>query len=78
MFLMVGGWSEIAMDTIKDLGREAWAPPSDCTTHLFQKPSICLWRGNASLWIRRMPSRPAEVDDVQLYLIHCVSLNLHT
>ena len=39
-------------------------PPADSTTHLFQRLAICLWRGNASLWVRRIPIRPSEVDGV--------------
>jgi hypothetical protein len=30
--------------------------------HLFQRLSICLWRGNATLWAHRLPPRSAWVD----------------
>ncbi len=49
------GW---AADTIKAFGRprsEVGNPPTDAISHLFQRLSICLWRGNTTLWIGRTP-----------------------
>ena len=64
----LGGWSPRAVDVIKNIGRlqgqRLGTPPADSTTHLFQRLAICLWRGNASLWVRRIPIRPSEVDGV--------------
>ena len=62
------GWSPRAVDVIKCIGRlqgqRLGIPPADSTTHLFQRLAICLWRGNASLWVRRTPIRPSEADGV--------------
>ena len=64
----LGGWSEGAIDTITSIGRlqgqRLGIPPPDSTRHLFQRLSISLWKGNAALWIRRQPTRPAVVDGV--------------
>ena len=64
----LGGWSPRAVDVIKCIGRlqgqRLGIPPADSTTHLFQRLAICLWRGNVSLWVRRIPIRPPEVDGV--------------
>ena len=64
----LGGWNSRAMEVIKGIGRlqgqRLGIPPADSTTHLFQRLAICLWRGNASLWVRRIPIRPSEVDGV--------------
>ena len=63
----LGGWSETAVHSIKSIGRQLGQrlgiPPTDSTTHLFQRLSICLWRGNAAMWIRYSISS-AEVDGV--------------
>ena len=64
----IGGWSDGSVATIKSIGRllgqRLGTPPADSITHLFQHLAICLWRGNASMWIRRMPVRSAAVDGV--------------
>ena len=64
----IGGWSDQAADTIQSFGRllgqRLGIPPADSTTHLFQRLAIRLWRGNATMWIRHTPIRPAEVDGV--------------
>ena len=63
----LGGWSELAIDTIKSIGRLKGClgiPPPDSTRHLFQRLAISLWNGNATLWIRRQPTRPAAVDGI--------------
>ena len=64
----LGGWSETAVHSIKSighqLGQRLGIPPADSTTHLFQRFSICLCRGNAAMWIRRCPISSAEVDGV--------------
>ena len=64
----LGGWSPRAVDVIKCIGhlqgQRLGIPPADSTTHLFQRLAICLWRGNASLWVWRIPIRPPEVDGV--------------
>ena len=64
----LGGWSEEAAKTISSIGRllgqRLGSPPSDSIRHLFQRCAISLWRGNASLWIRRLPIRPPAIDGV--------------
>ena len=62
----LGGWSEEASRTISSIGRlqgqRLGVPPSETTRHLFQRLAISLWKGNASLWIRRLPVQPPAVD----------------
>ena len=64
----IGGWSDRAVDTIQNFGRllgqRNGSPPAESTTHLFQRLSIVLWKGNATMWIRRTPIRPAELDGI--------------
>ena len=64
----IGGWSDLAVDTIRSFGRllgqRLGIPTADTTTHLFQRLAIRLWRGNAAMWIRRTPTRPTEVDGI--------------
>ena len=63
-----GGMSAPAVDTLACLGRllgqRLGIPPADSTRHLFQKCAISLWRGNAALWIRRIPSLAPSMDGV--------------
>lgn len=62
----LGGWSQDAIDTISSIGRlqgqRLGIPPPESTSHLFQRLAITLWKGNASLWIRRQSFPPANVD----------------
>ena len=62
----LGGWSQEAISAIKSIGRlqgqRLGIPPPETTRHLFQRLAIALWKGNASLWIRRQPARPSTVD----------------
>ena len=64
----LGGWSELAYKTISNIGRHLGqrlgVPPSDSIQHLFQKCSVALWRGNASLWLHRFPSVSPHIDSV--------------
>ena len=58
----LGGWSDEAAHNISRIGRflgqRSGAPPATTTHHLFQRLSISLWKGNASMWIQRLPSLP--------------------
>ena len=76
----IGGWSDWAEETIRDIGRlqgqRLGIPPADATSHLFQRLAICLWRGNAALWIRRMLIRPSSVDGIE-YTTRPKSLEKH-
>ena len=64
----LGGWSSEAIDTIssigKLLGQRLGISPSETTRHLFQRLAIALWKGNATLWIHRQPTRPSSVDGI--------------
>ena len=62
----IGGWSEEASQTISEIGRlqgqRLGIPPAETTRHLFQRCAISLWKGNATLWIRRMPTHSPFID----------------
>ena len=62
----VGGWSDEAIHPIASIGRlqvqRLGIPPSESIRHLFQRLAISLWKGSATLWIRRRPVRPAYMD----------------
>ena len=62
----LGGWCQEAINIVKDIGRiqghRLGISPSESTRHLFQRLSISLWKGNASLWIRRQLSVSPVVD----------------
>ena len=62
----LGGWSEIASHNISRIGRlmgqRSGSPPSESTRHLFQRLSITLWRGNANMWLKRLPTNSPWVD----------------
>ena len=64
----LGGMSASAVSTVSCLGRllgqRMGIPPADSTRHLFQRCAISLWRGNAALWIRRLPTLAPSVDGV--------------
>ena len=65
----LGGWSDQAADTIRCFGRllgqRLGTDIADTTTHLFQRLSIRLWRENAIMWVRHIPTRSAEVDGIR-------------
>ena len=53
----LGGWSDDAIQTICKIGRLLGQRfPAESTQHLFQRLSIALWRGNAGLWLNRLPT----------------------
>ena len=51
--------SSLAADTIASIGHLLeqclGLAPQESTCHLFQRVSVCLWRGNAALWIHHCP-----------------------
>ena len=65
-FESLGGVSELAIRTIRRigqyLGQRLGVSPSMSTRQLFQRCSVCLWRGNATLWLHRFPSISSYVD----------------
>ena len=64
----LGGMSASSVSTLACIGRllgqRLGIPPADSTRHLFQRCAISLWRGNAALWIRRIPTLAPSVDGV--------------
>ena len=54
-----GGWSPIAVSIIREMGKlqahRLGLSPSHTVSHLFQRLSIALWRGNAAMWAARLP-----------------------
>ena len=62
----LGGWSADSVVHIARIGRlvgqRLGTPPAIAVKHLFQRPSILLWKGNAALWARRLPLHSAWVD----------------
>lgn len=54
-----GGWSSVAASTIREIGKlQAYRlglSSSNTISHLFQRLSITLWRGNAAMWAARSP-----------------------
>ncbi len=70
----LGGWSQEDTQTIVCIsrlqGQRLGIPPANSTRHLFQRLAISLWRGNASLWIRRQSTRSATVDGDLSHSLH--------
>ena len=68
VFETLGGISSSAANTLASLGRligqRLGNPPADSIRHLFQRCAILLWRGNATLWIRRLPTLAPSVDGI--------------
>ena len=64
----LGGWSDEAIGTISRIGRlmgqHSGSPPAEATRHLFQKLAISLWRGNATMWLRRLPTHSAQINGI--------------
>ena len=50
----------------------AGIPPAESTCHLFQRLSVCLWRGNANCWLDRMPAWVDGVVLVCVFVCVCV------
>ena len=64
----LGGWDGEAADIIRAIGRlqgqRLGIPPAEATRHFFQRLAVSLWRGNAALWIGRLPTRSPELDGI--------------
>ena len=62
----LGGWSDLALSFIRQvaelqailLGQQ----PALSISHPFQRLSVSLWKGNALLWVSRVPVVPPVVD----------------
>ena len=65
----LGGWSRLAMDTIREFGKlqalRCNLPPAHSIRHLFQRLSITLWRGNANSWASHVPILPPSEDGME-------------
>ncbi len=65
----LGGLAEDTIRTITNISRaiENRCGTSDSTpttSHLFGRVAVALWRGNASLWLHRLPTIPPSLDGV--------------
>ena len=64
----LGGLSSISSHTISELGKlqanRLGLSPSHCASHLFQRFSLTLWRGNAACWISRNPVISPSIDGI--------------
>jgi hypothetical protein len=64
----LGGWDEEACGQIHRIAKcqaqRLGLSPGQTSRHLFQRLSVCLWRGNASLWVSRSTPQPPRVDGV--------------
>ena len=64
----LGGWDGEAADIIRAIGRlqgqRLGIPHAEATRHFFQRLAVSLWRGNAALWIGRLPTRSPELDGI--------------
>ena len=63
----LGGLAEDTIFIIRFLGeaiaqRSTPQESSTCSKQLFHRVAVSLWRGNASLWLHRLPSLPPFVD----------------
>ena len=63
----LGGWHDQAVQQVKKLGaalsRQTGQEESEAIRHLFQRLSVLLVKGNAALFLNRIPSFPATVID---------------
>ena len=63
-----GRWSNKVSDIIRCVGHQQGQrlsiSPAETTTYLFQRLADCFWRGNAAMWVKRIPIRPPEVDEI--------------
>ena len=65
----LGGLAEDTITTTQCIGkamaqRVTPQDSSTCRKHLFYRVAIALWRGNACLWLHRLPTLPPSVDGV--------------
>ena len=63
----LGGWSSETIRNVKKIGQSLGqrcspAFPAETVKHLFGRLAMVLWRGNATLWLRRLPSFPSFAD----------------
>ena len=66
----LGGWHEQAVIQIKRMGaalaRNTGQDEADKTRHLFQRLAVLLAKGNAALFLNRLPSHPSpDIDGTE-------------
>ena len=68
IFESLGGLSDLGCKTLHSIGRQlglrVGVPISDSVRHLFQRCSVCLWRGNATLWLHCFSCPPPQTDSI--------------
>ena len=69
----LGGLADDSISIIRSIGRaislrtsihESTTETSICVKQLFHRIAITLWRGNATLWLRRQPPLPPALDGI--------------
>ena len=70
----LGGWHDKAVDQLRKLARaqarNTGKEEDEAIRHLFQRLGVLLVRGNAALFLNRVPSFPSpEIDGAELYTI---------
>jgi hypothetical protein len=64
----IGGWGRAASDFLSSVGRlqssRLGLDRSETIKHLFQKLSVSLWRGNATMWLSRLTIPHSSIDGV--------------
>ena len=68
IFESLGGLSDLGRKTLYSIGRllglRMGVPISDSVRHLFQRCSVCLWWGNATLWLHCFSCPPPQTDSI--------------
>ena len=66
VFETFGGQSTTAVSTIACLrcllSQRLGIPPAESTRHIFQWCTISIWKGNAAMWSRRLPTQSPFTD----------------
>ena len=63
----LGGLAEDTISTITAIGRVAddrFGSADSCKKQIFRRLAITLWRGNASMWLHRLPTLPPSLDGI--------------
>ena len=65
----LGGLAEDSINTVISISRaihnrSGSSDSSPTTSHLFGRLAVALWRGNASLWLHRLPTLPSFLDGI--------------
>ena len=77
----LGGWEELAEKQIKRLGaalaRHTGQEEAEKTRHLFQRLAVLLAKGNAALFLNRVPCHPSATRNIPelIVIINIISSN---